>query len=184
MSGFEPIRCSQIDNIFQKILEHDLQVYYKDFDEINAIRKVYRCGLGTGSCSVSYCGDLFGCQEQDSRDTNDYFYIGDIFNGVNVERHTRLLSDYHKQEKLICEKEELCNTCPLRLTCVEDMCPSVSHDMFGTFFIRPEIDCLFYQILAQNAIIMMNFLVEHEHNETFKIYLDKLYKEYRKEGEK
>lgn len=181
--GYEPIHWSLLDNIFKDILLHDLQVYNKDFDQINTNRKVERCGLGTGACSISYCGDIFGCQEQDSRDTNDYFYIGNIFEGVNIQKHSKLLSDYNKKATLKCEKSELCDNCLMRLTCIDDMCPSVSHDLYNTFFIRPEIDCIFYQILMQNAIFMMKFLVENEHNETFKKYLDRIYAKYNKGGE-
>lgn len=180
MQGNNPIQCSQMDNAFKKILFHDLQVYNKDFDKIDANRIVERCGLGTGSCSISYCGDIFGCQEQDSRDTNDYFYIGNIYSGIDIEKHIKLLKDYNIQQVLKCEKEEFCNNCPLRLNCIDDMCPSVSHDLYQTFFIRPEIDCIFYRLLMENSIFMMKFLVDNENNQTFKQYLKRIFKQYHK----
>ena len=180
LNDYNPIGCTLIDKAFCDILVHDLQIYKNDFNNLNIERNVYRCGIGTGSASVSYEGLIFGCQEQDSRDTNDYFYIGDIFNGIDVERHKKILNDYNKQIELVCEEKEFCNTCPLRTVCLEDICPSVSHDMFNEFFIRPKIDCVFHRAIMSNAVAAMKILVDEAHNDKFKEYLDKIFENYKK----
>lgn len=172
MEGFLPISCGNIDHAFTSILDHDKQIYFDNKWDLAPNRSVVRCGLGTGSISIAYDGKLFGCQEQDSRDTNDYFYIGDIYNGIDVDRHKIILDDYNKAEKIICEDNSLCENCTCRLSCIHETCPSVSHDMFGDFFIRPKVDCLYAQWLQENAIVMMDFLVNQEQNETFKRYLE------------
>lgn len=175
MAGITPISCSNIDHAFMSILDHDKQIYFGDRWNLAPARNVVRCGLGTGSISIAYDGKLFGCQEQDSRDTNDYFYIGDIYNGINVEKHKTILGDYNKAEKLICEDASLCENCVCRLSCIHEVCPSVSHDRFGNFFTRPKVDCLYSQWLEENAITMMDFLVNQEKNEVFKKYLDNIF---------
>lgn len=175
MEGVNPIQCSNIDDAFLSILNHDRQIHSGKKWNLAPERNVVRCGLGTGSISIAYDGKLFGCQEQDSRDTNDYFYIGDIYNGINEERHRIILNDYNKAEMITCEDSSLCDTCIRRLSCIHETCPSVSHDMFNNFFIRPKVDCLYAQWLQENAITMMDFLVNQEQNETFKLYLEKCY---------
>ena len=74
MEGVNPIQCSNIDDAFLSILNHDRQIHSGKKWNLAPERNVVRCGLGTGSISIAYDGKLFGCQEQDSRDTNDYFY--------------------------------------------------------------------------------------------------------------
>lgn len=175
MEGVNPIQCSNIDDAFLSILNHDRQIHSGKKWNLAPERNVVRCGLGTGSISIAYDGKLFGCQEQDSRDTNDYFYIGDIYNGIDEKRHKTILGDYNKAEMITCEDSSLCDTCIRRLSCIHEICPSVSHDMFNNFFIRPKVDCLYAQWLQENAITMMDFLVNQEQNETFKLYLEKCY---------
>ena len=174
MEGFEPISCSNINKAFINILNHDKQVYFKNKWNLAPARSVVRCGLGTGSISVAYNGKLFGCQEQDSRDTGDYFYIGDIYNGIDTEKHKILLNDYNKEVSITCEDSKLCENCIGRMSCIHDICPSVSHDLFNNFFIKPKVDCLYNIWLEENAIIMMDFLVNQEKNETFKNYLERI----------
>lgn len=181
LNNIEPIGCTLIDKSFCDVLEHDLQIYNNEFNNLLPNRNVTRCGIGTGSASIAFDGKIFGCQEQDSRDTNNYFYIGDIFNGIDANKHSKILNDYNKAQKLVCEDINLCNDCPIRSNCIEEMCPSVSYDRFKTFFIRPKIDCIFHQELLKNAILSMKILVDKEKNEKFKNYLNKIYKGYKKE---
>lgn len=180
INNIKPISCATINSTFKKILEHDLQVYYNDYNDLEVNRPVTRCGIGTGSASISYDGKIFGCQEQDSRDTNDYFYIGDIFNGIDVKKHTSILTDYNQKALAVSENKQLCDTCPLRMTCIHEMCPSVSWDMFNNFFIRPQVDCLYYQWLMEDGAIAMDILVNQEKNHLFEQYLNELFENYEK----
>lgn len=183
INGEIPIQCSPIDTTFRKILDHDLQVHYNNYNSLAPSRYPFRCGLGTTSVSISYDGKLFACQEQDSRDTNDYFYIGDIFNGINEEKHLKILEDYIKDEQLVCQNPSLCDGCKLRSACLEDFCPSVSHDRFNNFFIKPEIDCILAQQLMDCAITTMDILVNYDKSEVFQEYLNDLYQFYEKKEE-
>lgn len=182
LNNEKPIHCGQIDKAFESILRLDLQTYNKEYDEIKPQRKVFRCGLGAQSYSIAYNGDIFSCQEQDSRNTNDYFYIGNIYNGINQEKHLQILNDFNKADTIYCEHKEKCAECLLRQVCIEETCPSVSHDRFNNFFVRPEIDCLMDLWMFENACVAMDIL-KKENNQLFKEYLDEIYKIYEKEGE-
>ena len=174
LNGEMPIYCTPIASAFIHILNHDVQVVNQDFANLEIQRQVSRCGLGSGSASISYDGKIFGCQEQDSRDTNGYFYIGNIFDGIDKEKHSQILSDYHKLAKVVSEDKTLCDTCPIRTACSEDICPSVTHDMFGDFFTRPKIDCYWNMFLVNGAIASMKILVDGDNNQLFKQYLDEI----------
>lgn len=181
LNNIKPINFTLIDKSFEKILENDIQVYTSNYWQRSFSRNVMRCGLGTGSASIAYDGKIFGCQEQDSRDTNAPFYIGDIYNGINPKKHTILLEKYNYQQETKCENETLCKNCILKNVCVEETCPSVSLDKYQNFFIRPEVDCIYNQALMEGASRSMDYLVNYEHNQLFKEYLDNLYINYEKE---
>jgi radical SAM protein with 4Fe4S-binding SPASM domain len=178
MEGQWPINCALIDNAFKKVLEHDLQVRDGEFADRVIVRPAVRCGLGSGSLSIAYDGKLFGCQEQDSRDTSDYFYIGNIYDGVDVEKHKRILEDYTQPAAMTSQDPKLCETCIVRHACFHDVCPSVSHDRFNTFFTRPTVDCLYQQWMMEDAIIAMDILVNQENNQMFRQYLDDIFQNY------
>ena len=75
---------------------------------------------------------------------------------------------------MVSEDKTLCDTCPIRTACSEDICPSVTHDMFGDFFIRPKIDCYWNMFLVNGAIASMKILVDGDNNQLFKQYLDEI----------
>ena len=134
-----------------------------------------RCGLGVNYGSIAYDGTIYGCQEQDSRSTSDIFKLGNIYTGgIEAERHKRLTSLYSKQGTTFCEKPSLCEHCKMRLRCFDDCCPSVSYDMFNNFNTKTKINCIFYQTLIDNALVLMQILVP-QNNLAFKYYLDCLY---------
>jgi len=67
-------------------------------------RSVNRCGLGTSLGSIGYDGSIFGCQEQTSKKENNIFYIGNIYeNGIDQEKHKKLLTLYNKKATVVCE---------------------------------------------------------------------------------
>ena len=178
----QPISCSLIDKAFIDVLLTDLQVYNKVYNIINPNRNIMRCGLGAGSFSVGYDGKIFACQEQDSRDTNDFFYIGDIFSGINKEKHSKILQHYGQTEPIKNADNLNCENCVLRSICLDETCPSVSYDLYKNCLIRPTINCLQQQWMFENATIAMDILVKNN-SQTFKKYITDLYAPYeKKEG--
>ena len=55
---------------------------------------VKRCGLGLTGLGIGTNGWIFGCQEHSSRDNTDIFYIGDIYNGIDEQRHYNLVKTF------------------------------------------------------------------------------------------
>lgn len=171
----KPLEFSTINNIFLDILRLDLNNLNNKQDK-EANKLPYRCGLGTTSASIGFDGKIFACQEQDSRSTSDIFYIGDIFNGINYEKHKNLLYKYCEKNEIKCETENLCLTCPLFNICNNGSCPSVAYDLFSNFYTKSEIDCCFHIKIFNILCASMKILVE-ENNPLFKEYLKKVYQE-------
>lgn len=170
--GFVPISMQNINESFEWVLQHDINTIQQKDDSVNC-RTCLRCGLGTTSGSIGYDGSIYGCQEQDSKDKKNIFYIGNIFkNGIEEDKHTELLKKYATNELLISSNKELCNNCSLRNICSIFACPSTCWDMYNTFFMSSEIMCKWRQFLFFNAKVLMHYLVEKD-NKLFKMYLDK-----------
>lgn len=165
-----PIGMSQYDRIHQHILMAHAREKRGQIFQTKLRRPVVRCGLGTGSISVSFDGKLFGCQEQDSRDTSADFYIGDVFNGIDKEKHLKLLEEYNRYAEIMSEEEDRCEGCEMREFCVTTTCPSVSHDMFNDLLLRPRINCLFDSWIYDGCLMAMDYLSK-QNNSLFKEYL-------------
>lgn len=177
-----PIQYARVDEAFEYILRTDLQNYYKQYEVLTPYRNVMRCGLGSSSFSIAYDGKIYACQEQDSRSTNDYFHIGNIYSGIDIKKHSQILQDFSKPYLIQSSQQNQCDTCILRKVCIDDICPSVSYDRFNNFFTKPSVECYFNQWMFNNATTVMDFLVK-ENNITFQKYLDNIFKKYLKEGQ-
>jgi uncharacterized protein len=166
---FMPISFSPINNSFERVLKHDLEVLNPRGK--NKKRGLYRCGLGTVGGSVGFEGSIYGCQEQPSKDKTNIFYIGNLDDGIDVNLHSRLLEKFTNSVNTRCENEEFCKYCQLKNICEEFNCPSSSWDLFQNFGMDNEIHCLWYQIMFSLSTDTMHVMV-NENNETFKRYLN------------
>lgn len=141
-----------------------------------------RCGLGTNYGSVGYNGNIYGCQEQDSRKDNDLFKIGNIYTGgIDIDKQKKLIQTYSQSDSIICEDPSLCDNCKMKIRCFDDCCPSTSYDMFGQLNVKSQINCLYYQFLIDNSLALMKILV-NQNNEAFHSFLNTIYEKYDKEG--
>lgn len=86
--------CWQYNQIALKLLSGSPL----ELDDIDKIRtyvnvkntnSIFRCGYGTTSIGVSVNGDILPCQELSSY-TSDLI-IGDVFNGIDVDKHNEFL---------------------------------------------------------------------------------------------
>lgn len=171
LNNVYPISFSSINKTFEYILNRDLQIAHNQYNNISVKRGVERCGLGTVTASFSYDGNIYGCQEQNSYGFNNIFHIGDIYNGIDTNRHKELLKLYCAEAKQTCVNKQICNNCPLRLVCQDLCCPSVNWDLYQDFFTHNEVECKWQQILFYNALFIMHSLVA-QNNECFKQYLN------------
>lgn len=171
LKGERPkLNFSNLYDAFQDIVLSDL---YENREQ-QFQKSPWRCGLGTTGCSVNYKGDLFSCQEQDSRDTNEYFYMGSIYSGVDYNKHKQILNDYMNNSDIICEESPECNNCPLIKICTGG-CVSVNKDLYGNMNIVNSILCKekkYYYKLAMGMMLLLN------NNEIFFSYLNGIFSQF------
>ena len=160
-----PINFSEIDKSFKMVKEN--QIY--QLSPKKKRRNCIRCGLGTGMGSIGYNGNIYGCQEQNSQEKSSHFYIGDIYNGIDINKHSSLLKEYLNVEKVVCgEKPDYCNTCPLINICGEYNCPSSSYDLFQSLAKDNYVHCFWYRVmyeLAEKTLLLL------QNNDSFRYYL-------------
>ena len=144
---------SNLEKAFSKIIFNDLNIDRK----INTFN-VARCGLGVSGVSINYQGDIFSCQEQDSREYGEYFNIGNLNNGIDANKHSKILKDY-LFSKGGCEKEDNCKDCLLQINCSHG-CPSTQKDIFNNISLMAYVQCEDYKFTLDMAIKMMNYLVQ------------------------
>lgn len=139
-----------------------------------------RCGLGTVACSINYCGQIFGCQEQDSRVENgEYFYLGTVDTGIDEERQKRLIDDY-LSSTCECEKPGECETCVMKSECYHG-CPSTQKDLFNNPGLCSYLVCQDNRHIFNCARTMMKILVNDD-NILFKDFLETNVKKIYEEG--
>lgn len=160
-----------LNKAFSKIIFNDLN----SNQQINTF-SVNRCGLGITGFSINYKGDFFSCQEQDSREQHgEYFYFGNLNNGIDVDKHFKILNDYVSSNGG-CEKEDNCKDCLLQFSCTHG-CPSTQKDIFNNIGLMAYVQCEDYKFTVNMAIKMMNYLVQTNnsifHEEMTKILKDK-----------
>lgn len=157
------LSCSIVNDSFVTASKSNILV------EKNISRSPWHCGLGTFSASFGYDGNIYSCQEQVSY-SDGYFYIGNIFTGIDEKKHSKILQDYTQPFVHTCQNNEKCINCELSNLCNNYGCPSVNHDLTGHILISPDIECEWKKILYNNALQFFNIL---QTNKTFQQYLNK-----------
>lgn len=146
MNGIKPIENKTVKEMFLNALkEPSLEI--KEIEKLYP-REIFRCGLGTTSASVGPNGDIYSCQEQVTNDGEEnLFYMGNIREGINKERHTNLLNEYRVLSPVYCEEQGWCGECSFNKICNKICCPSMSKVRFNNFFILPKTICFWNQVL-------------------------------------
>lgn len=165
------MRFNNLDKAFTNVILRDVNIVNNRINKWENTFYVTRCGLGTSGCSINYKGEIFACQEQDSRENGEYFYIGTIYDGINKEAQTRIVLDYINSNGK-CEKEDECTYCQLKNECGHG-CPSAQKDLFNNLGTVAYISCKDQQLTFSIAAAIMSILVQ-ENNIIFKNYIEKL----------
>lgn len=125
----EYMKCGEY--IYKKLLKREkvisfntLITMYRDFKEADTNPQFHneldRCGMGTTAIGVSFDGKLIPCQEEN---TSQSIVIGDVFNGIDKEKHIKYLEEYFNlMKKIDCSSICEANT---RLVCYNFECPNV-----------------------------------------------------------
>ena len=161
MRNEKPIECSIIGEVYKEVIkEAKILLKQEKLPDLDEIKNVNRCGLGTTSGSIAYNGDIYACQEQDSKSHDSMFYIGNIYeNGIDRAKHECVLKEYAYSGRSKSENKELCYKCLLRNICQRYACPSTSYDCFDDMSKVCEIHCIWRNLLYYNAQKMIYFLI-------------------------
>lgn len=113
------------------------------------------CGIGTNSVGIAVNGDLNGCQEHNTYVDHDIFYIGNIFTGIDMTRHKRLLEEFKKEKHPVCKDDpERCKTCDFYNDCSQHFCPS--HNLLnGGCITNSLVTCMWKTFMYQCALIWL-----------------------------
>lgn len=157
----EPLYFSPIMKCFENLLQS------------NGIEKnVHRCGLGTTSVGISIDGKICGCQEYSSYiEEKDLFYIGDVFTGINKNKHLFLLNNYLENEHIQSQKQQ-CNenNCICYNYCNKNHCPSKNFTLYKNMNINSDIICHWKKICYTIAETLLERAAK-ENNIAFQQYL-------------
>lgn len=117
-----------------------------------------RCGLGTTSIGVSTDGSLSACQENSTYyDQSNIFYIGDVFNGIDKEKHLKLLSNFDGEKLNHCGDCNKCSQCEIAHICQSWSCPSSQYALSGDPLQKPEAMCNWQKLLYRvTANLILN----------------------------
>lgn len=135
-------------------------------------KSVYRCGLGTASVGISTEGKISGCQEYSSYiENNDLFYIGDVFNGIDIDKHLVLLNSYMAEEHIKPNNSE-CNPekCICYDMCNRNTCPSKNYTLYKNMNLTSDIICHWKRVCYYTAENLLEKAAK-ENNQNFKNYL-------------
>lgn len=162
LNSYSFIRYFPLELAFNKI--HRLLSFqkYETKDE----KTLQRCGLGrSGYASVNYKGEIFGCQEMDTRDDGDYFRLGSIYNGLDNAALERLANDFQQQDNY----SEYCEDCLLKDLCANDSCVANNYISYKDINRCNPIICWWNNLLLKEALFICNILGNAK-NENFKEY--------------
>lgn len=147
---------------------------YKDIKKIISEKRPYQligvktCGLGLNYIAVNYKGDIFSCHDMVSfGDKNNPYCIGNIYTGIDRDRHIALLSKYIGHQ-LKSEEPELCKDCIRRYICNNGFCHARSFVKNGDMTSKTRARCLFNSYLVESAGFACEVLMRTEENNAFK----------------
>lgn len=134
--------------------------YEDENSEQSLERVIYRCGLGNIGCSIAWDGNIYGCQEQPSRDNKNIFLIGNVFDGgIDIQKHNILLSSYISDKEKLDKKNE-CQECSLKDFCQNAYlyCPSQNFDLFNNMWHSQDIECILKKYYVLNSILLIQII--------------------------
>lgn len=117
---------------------------------------IYRCGLGVTSLGISPEGYISACQEHATYEQGETpFFIGDIYNGIDKEKHKKLLEMVKKTDH-VTNKNIKCNNCPNKSVCASQYCPSHNWLNNNDINTQDDITCMWTIFQNQCAILLLD----------------------------
>lgn len=163
-----PLRFSELDREIMKLGKP------KKGNEKEFLSKYLRCGIGTTSAGVSCDGIIIGCQEHNTHEDEDIFNIGNVFTGIDEQRHLRLLNEYENHEHNECaENPDRCQKCSLNGECIHPDCISRNIGVYNHANMVPEVNCYVKDFTKRFAPIWLGFWGIKDGTEVLPEKLDK-----------
>lgn len=135
---------------------------------------VKRCGLGTVSMGVGCDGKINGCQEHNTYHHDTIFDIGNIWTGIDPERHIALLNAYAETDTIFCADDpDRCKSCKARAICTSNFCPSSNLNRNGKLAGNALITCMWREFFMEYCPTFLA-MVEKENNYSAKSNLMEL----------
>lgn len=129
----------------------------------------HQCGFGCESVGISTNGIITGCQERNTFAEGDLFEIGNIYEGIQKEKHDMLLNSINGTKKRF-SKTLNCSICPIQKRCSSRICPSTNYDMTGSTVCANEIMC-YWHILLYGVAKNLCEMAALENNQSFLNFL-------------
>lgn len=157
---FEIYPLMQAFNKIHRIIAHQK-------NGTKAEKSLEKCGLGLGGyASINYKGDIFTCQEVDSRNNdNELFHIGNIYTGTDQNKIDKLINLYLSKD-FSCA---FCKECRLKLTCPNENCIINNYILNKDIHKANPIICWWFDLLLGEALFICKILGEQK-NQKFKKY--------------
>lgn len=129
-----------------------------------------KCGIGLlGNFMCNYKGDLFTCDRYMIPESTNPCYVGNIYDGINLERINSLFDLCDKEmhnPNLDCDKCSLYNIC-------SGGCIPVNYQVTGDFMQPPNSYCKYNQIVYKNVLALLNKFENEKTCEYFKQFFQK-----------
>lgn len=166
--------------IIPQVISDGLVNYFEVKGEIpKSYDSPMRCGMGSMGFGVGASGIISACQEHSTicDDDSDLFVIGDVYNGIDEERHYRLIKEYMEQRYKYGNKncDDTCKDCRFKGVCIHEVCPSRQFFMTKRFDKIDYATCLWTKIGYLCATLIISFF-ERNYSENFEKYLTYLLK--------
>lgn len=132
----------------------------------------HHCGIGTTSIGISVDGTINGCQEHNTYTNDTIFAIGNIFTGIDINKHKRLLTEFQGLGHPVCfNNPNLCKTCSFYKDCAKNYCPS--HNILANRKATENdyITCIWKSFTRDLAILFIEQAAS-EHNQKVINYLN------------
>lgn len=159
---------NQFNDMYRKIKQIDRAEKNNSFrDQAKGNPGFGRCGIGaTKFASIGPTGTLYSCQELTENPIfGNKFSIGNIYDGVDEDKRWSIINQFDPRN-VIRSDGKTCTGCLINKVC-DGSCLINNYLANGDMLIMPEILCLYYQIVLDESLRIMNIMAS-EKNETFK----------------
>ena len=130
-----------------------------------------KCGIGLlGNFMCNYQGDLFTCDRYMIRDLNNPCFVGNIFDGIDIDRINKL---YEMCDKTLYNPNLDCKSCKLDNIC-SGGCIPVNFQITGDFSQVPDSYCKYNCIIYDNVVSLLNKFENEKSSNNFKEYFQNI----------